>query len=319
MTFRRLTNELLSIWLLLLGFVQFARADYAWFARSGHLHTKLGFDYFLSSENYSFDSVRENISFQNQPVDFSANSFWVESEYGIIEGVACSLRGTGWAGNLNVLEGGETIASGSGLQDIDASLKWRLFEQPVSTLELSLRVPTYPRIVAATDLVSGDGSVDFAVDLHLGFSKERFRWVLSPGLVGRSAGYPPQLRFKAAAEIRTAPAYFRLFAHSRLSLGYSQLLDSSDGEHDAPGSGGSYARLSGGPTGIDVGLQSGVELLHGYFVEGFVAHSVWGVRYPNAVTLGLTLHLVWDVNVPDTRIRIKEVPLDKAPTVESKS
>lgn len=287
-------------------------ADYAWIAKPGFLHGKIGFDYFYSTENFASDGAREDINFLNQSVDFSTNTFWIEPEYGVADDLAALFRMRIWSGNVNpAAAGGRTVASGSGVGDLDASLKWSVLDVPLSTLEFSLKVPPYQRSVLATDMLAGDGSLDFLVHYHMAFVMESIRFMLSPCIVVRSAGYPAQLRLAAAAELKILSGYFRIFADSRASLGNSILLDSSEVRHDAPGSGGSFARLSGGSTGVDLGVKTSWEVAKSYFLEGQVSHSVWGSSYPFGLTIGINLHAVWDVNVPDSRLKIRDVPLDK--------
>ncbi len=306
---KRLVFICVCICVIQLGNV--ALADYGQIPKAGLLHVKLGFDFLSTSENFASDGERENITFQNQTVDFSSNGFWLEPEYGIGEQVAAQFRLRGWSGNLNPISGGNTVASGSGLADIDLALKWSIMAEPVSTLEFSLRLPPYSRAASSADLVAGDGSVDFGVHYHLSISANLFRFYLSPGVITRSGGYPAQVRLGLAAETRLRAVYLRVFTDTRLSLGYAQLGDSSESQHDAVGSGGSFARLSGGSTGLDVGLKTGVEMASGVFGEGYASHSVLGSRYPNALVFGINLHCVLDTNIKDARTKAYEVPIDK--------
>jgi hypothetical protein len=299
----------LIIAILLLVFPAFS--DYVWLPLENRLHLKLGAEYSESAENFMSDGIREGIHFQNQTAEFTANRFWLEPEYGVTDALAASARGTFVVNNVTP-PSENTLVSGSGFADLEASLKWRLFDEPLSVVETSFTIPTYSHIATNVgELVVGDGSFDIAALYHLGFSHEWVGFMLSPGIKFRGSGYSPQALLSVAVEARSRPGYIRVFAESKFSLGSSLLFDKNENQHDALGSGGTYARLSGSPSNVAIGGKVGARVYANHFLEVFLSHSVWGNRSPMMLNIGIVIHSVFDLTIPDTRIRIREIPLDK--------
>ncbi|MBI3294699.1 MAG: hypothetical protein HYZ71_08205 [Deltaproteobacteria bacterium] len=302
---------MLRTWPLLFLFSISAFGDYAYIARSGVLHMKLGADYSSTNENFINDSSRTSIVYQNQVVDLATNTFWLQPEYGFADGWATSLRFRAWMGNVNPVNGGGTAATGSGIGDLDLAIQHSVMEYPLGVVEFVVRLPTYQYNVPANVLVGGDGSVDFGLFYHVASVYDRLRFLVSPGIVGRTVGYPPLIKLFAGTEIRVEPAYLRIFLDSQLSIGEKAAYATSLTSNQIAGSGGSFSRLSGAPTGVDVGLKMGVELMPGYFLEAFFSHSVWGSRYANALAAGVNFHAVVDLHPADKGPKLREVPLDK--------
>lgn len=297
--------------LILLSLCRLSFSDHAKIARPGALHLKLGFDYLYSSENFASDGVRENINFLNQSVDISTNTFWIQPEFGFGNGWAAHFKMRGWTGNANPVSGASTVATGSGVGDLDLALERTVMDDPQSVLEVVGRLAPYQSVVGASDLVAGDGSIDFGVFYHIALPYDRFRFLVSPGVVARANGYAPLIKFFAGAEVLLEPGYIRFYIDSQMSIGSNGAYANSLSTNLVAGSGGSFSRLSGAPTGIDLGLKAGVEMTRGYFIEGYFSHSVWGTRYPNSLILGINLHAVLDLNPKDTGLKLREVPLDK--------
>jgi hypothetical protein len=101
-----------------------------------------------------------------------------------------------------------------------------------------------------------------------------------------------------------------------LSLGSNLLYDSSFLLHDAAGTGGSYARLSGSPNGFVIGGKAGVKLTEKIYLETTVKQSVLGKRFPVFFQGGLNLFVRFDFLQPDKRIKIKEIPFDSDPETD---
>src|ERR1035437_9704902 len=69
-----------------------AFADYGWIPNYQNLNLKAGFDYFVTSENFTSDGDRANITYKNEAVQLTRYLFWVEPEYGLAKDWSALLR-----------------------------------------------------------------------------------------------------------------------------------------------------------------------------------------------------------------------------------
>jgi hypothetical protein len=295
-----------------------AIADYAWIPKYETLFLRAGMDFYRTGANFLQDGSVQALSIDGTPVQLTDYRFWVEGEYGIADNVSVYLRTSYLSSSVDPVLGGQgqgSYLTGYGLGDVYTGVKWCVYSAaPTLTFETRLKIPTYSYYPnTANDLVLGDG--DFSLDfrLHAGYRIPHFFIDLTPGIVARFAGYPPAAEFLGAVGITYAPLYFVLFTDMYYSLGDNLFLDDSLSVHDAPGTGGSYALLSGGPRVIDVGLRVGTNLTKKYYLEASVAQSLWGYRAANYFTFTLNLFVVFDFFTPDPRKKTRDIPLD-APT-----
>jgi len=293
-----------------------AWADYGLIPKEKGLFLKLGMDYFHSSQNYNSDGQVEDIQLNGFLADLTEYRFYLEPELAITEDLALRARFNFISNQLNPTDEPDLDGiAGSGLGDIVAGVKYRVRNKsPQLTLETTFKVPTYSNIVDnVDDLLVGDGNVDVGLLLHSAFGSGRFFGTLTPGLLFRSGGFSSALTLGLSGGVRFNPAYAYLFMNSIISLGNSILYDSSEDVHDAEGSGGSYSKLSGSPTGFDLGLKLGVRVAQSVFIESTFTKSLGGRRYPEFFQAGLNLLTILDFYQPDTRKKIREVPFDSNP------
>ena len=103
------------------------------------------------------------------------------------------------------------------------------------------------------------------------------------------------------------------FSEGFFSVGNGLLFDTSETIHDALGAGRSYLRLSGSPTGTNLGAKLGVNAGKSTFAELYFKSSIFGFRYAAFTQVGLNLMFRFDTSEPDTSIQTKEIPFDKSP------
>jgi hypothetical protein len=290
-----------------------AAADYGWIPKYETLFLRVGVDYFTTGENFGGDGSRLKLAEQNQPVHLDQYHFWVEPEYGIADGFSVYMHANYLGETLSPVSGISTVyASGGGTGDIYAGVKWNFYTKlPTLTFETRFKIPTYSYYPdTTTSLVEGDGDYSIDFRFHAGLRIPHFFMDASPGFIARFAGYPSQVEFHGMIGGTIPPMYILLFTDMFFSLGQNLFLDSSLNVHDAPGSGGSYALLSGGPNLVDLGIRIGVNLTKKYYLEAAVTQALYGQRAPNFFQFTLNLFAVFDFFKPDPRKRIREIPLN---------
>lgn len=291
-----------------------ALGDYGWIPPHKDLRVKLGGEYSRSSENFSFDRTREDIVFQNQKAALSQWRFTIEPEYGFADDWSFYFKGGFLTNKLdaNTTVGGNLL-KGSGAGDIHGAIKRRVKNAlPLMTLEAFFKIPTYSQTPPDnTTLVRGDGNFDLGFLLHMAYKPSNYFFSLSPGVLFRFSGYAQAILLKAAVGMRFYPAHFVLFSDGIFSLTEAEHLDSSLTRHDAPGSGGSYARLSASPQGWAMGVKTGVAFHNHYGFEAYFAHALWGKRYPNFFQVGLNVTAAFDFFEEDIRPKLKKVPFEE--------
>lgn len=275
---------------------------------------------FTSSENFGADGVRTDIlyqrgSFANIPLRLNEFRFYVEPEYGFAKNLSFALRGEFTIGRIGPITASEPSFGSSNIGNIKGALKWRIHpKEPIFTAEINFGLPTASNdqtSLAVDELLLNDGTFDLGLVLHTGYRFDDFFVAFSPGLLLRSGGFPSAMTVDAAAGGRFNIIYGFLFLHSLFSLQTGPLFDSSINSHDALGSGGSYAKLSGGARGIDGGLKIGVNIEKKYAIELGFTQSFWGSQYPNYTKIGLNFLLVNSFFKEEKKIKLREVPFDQ--------
>ncbi|MBI4405468.1 MAG: hypothetical protein HY537_14995 [Deltaproteobacteria bacterium] len=303
------------VWAMILSALP-AAADYGWIPRYQQLHLRVGGEYFKTSENFLSDGTTQSIRLLGRSSELSEFRFFVEPEYGFAKDLSLWAKVPILQNAINSTDStNQNIAKSTGLGDLLAAIKWNVKEEfPLLTLEANLRIPLYSiSAVDDTDLVRGDGSLDMGFMLHAGYQIKALFFSVSPGFTFRFGGYASAIRLRTALGAKTDRFHGYLFSESHFSLSDSLLYDSSLDNHEVIGGGGSFARLSGSPTGMDLGARLGVRLINNYYFETYAAHSLAGRRYPKFWRMGVNFFAIFDFSVPDNRKRMREVPLDWQP------
>ena len=203
-----------------------------------------------------------------------------------------------------------SLLIGSGIGDFAGGLKCEVKSPPTSiVVEARIKHSPYSRFVSDTsELVLGDANLDFGLIAHLDRSFTRLFIDLSPGIIFRSGGYSMATRLSGGVGWKSKPLLIHGFIDSILSFEEALLFDSSAAQHDALGTGGSYAKLSGSPSGISAGVQLGLDISTRYEIIGELSHALWGKRYPNYIRFGLFLTMDFDLYAPENKLRLREVP-----------
>ncbi len=304
-----------------------ALADYGWMPKDQNLFLGFGADYLRSASNFSTDGPRTAIRYQGVSSNYSALHFWVEPEYTFTPGWSGRLRlgvasnstsavSTGTTSNGS---GSNSLLSGGGISEILLGIKWRLSGagQPSLVLEPTVKFPTNSNYVNAIDantkLLAGDGSVDLGLALHAGYRKKHLLIAISPQFLMRTSSYAPAVFVRGAAGASFAGGYVLATTDYYASLGSNLLFDTSPSVHDAAGTGGSYALLSGSPSLFTFGVKGGVRVSKTAFVEATFRQAVWGIRAPYFFQFGLNGILTFDFKKPDPRVKAHEIPFDSEP------
>lgn len=299
--------------LLLCFFSLNAIADYAWIPRHQHLSMRLGGEYFRSSENFLSNGSRDDIAYNGQLVDFSRFGLFAMAEYGLADGLAASVRIPFQMVSVHLPTTSKLNSlSSNGLGDIDTAIKYRFkAKAPILTAEINFRIPTQSYYISTADeLLRSNGSFEIGGTLHAGHQFGVGFFDLSPGVLIRFNGYSSAFVGKGMIGAKFAPAYFFAFTNFYTSFGSELLFDSSTAVHDAGGTGGSYALLSGSPSFWEVGLKAAARIVNNYYAEASFSGTLWGRRAPNFFMFGLNLVTDFDLSTPDTRTRVKEIPFD---------
>jgi hypothetical protein len=290
------------------------KADYAWIPKSGNLELKVGGNYFLTNTNFDYQSTRTSLFYNGHTTSLSTFRFLIEPEFSPAPGFSTFAKVNYLASGLSDRDvtGSPTVLNASGLGDLLLGVKANIVKNlPLITLEANVKIPTYSYYVSSFDeLLQGDGNVDVGVMVHGGFRANRFYFDLSPGLLFRFSGYSSAFTLKALAGTKVSHFYGYLFANLLASFSDNVLFDTSLAVHDAPGAGGSYALLAGGPTVFSMGAKLGVEFIKNYSAELHFEQAVAGHRAADFVQTGLDLVMRFDLNPQDNRVKIHEIPFE---------
>ena len=287
-----------------------SRADYGWVPDYQKLNLRLGGEYFSTQDNYLPNATVG-------PLTSGATSrlndlrFYLEGEYGIAADWAAKVK----INFVNpVLDGGTTgtLANSSGFGDMWTSLKWNFKPQyPMLTFEALVKAPlARPYISSAGELVRTDGNFEIGGVFHTATRAGTFLFSMSPGIIARLGGYSPAAIADVAVQFNMRRGYLRAFGTSIVSFQDVDPFDAAPPIHDAPGSGGSYAKLSGSPTGVALGAKLGLAPADNFRVEVEVQRSVYGMKYPSFMLFGLNVRYTFDFFQPKKTTRLKEVPFE---------
>jgi len=288
-----------------------ALSDYAWIPDYHHLQTKLGIDYFQSSENFGSDGVRNDLMSSGKLTTLRDYKFWVEGEYGFVKD---------WSGFIRIPfttalidNSTDSLFTGTGFSDADLGLKWNILrKKALVTFELLSRFPLYSTSQPQSgDLVLGDGSVDVSAKVHVGYRFNRqFVAGISPAIMLRSSGYESAFTATAFGGVSFNPVYLRLVAESYVSLG-KPVLSTPTTSNSATGSGNSFARLSLNPNTFAVGTRVGIFVDPDYRIEASAMWSTMGSSAPVYFKGGLNLVMDFDLYEPEKpRTKVREIPFE---------
>lgn len=286
--------------------------DYGWIPPYQGLTGKIGYEQFSSDGNYDAGSASVPLVFQNRASKLVDHIFWLDLEYGIYDFWSVELKTRFLNSYVQSQDSGDSILSGAGLGDLYAGLKWQFKSDiPFLTLETYFKFPTAKASPDEPDeLVLGDGNFDIGMIVHSGTRAGGFKFSISPGFLGRFGGYSSAFLAAGAVEYRMPRGYAQLFVDSIFSFGDPLLKDSSEDQHDSPGSGNSYSRLAGGPIGIQMGGKLGVRIIREAGLELYYAHSLTGNKYPYFSRFGVNGVINLSLYRPPEKIKVKEVPFD---------
>lgn len=306
-----------SLFLFLLLFCTYSRADYGWIPRYKSLWAKLGVDYLSSKENFGSDGQRGDAAYQARLIEFTEFKFWAEAEYGLAQNWSAYLKMSANRGAIDPQTGAATaFPQSSGLGDIHVGSKWNLVRKPILfTVEIMAKIPTYSTSgLAADELAKGDG--DFAAGLltHGGFWAGKYLiFDLSPGFLFRSGGYNAQLLVNGMAEVIAHPVFFRLFFEYRYGLSKTNPATVIANNPEI-GSGGTFGRLSKDSDLFSGGAKLGFNMFRQYRMEVNFQQAIAGNRAPNFWQVGLNFFASWDFFKEEKKIRIMEVPFETEQT-----
>lgn len=297
--------------LLALLFCSLTHADYAWLPESQKLWLKTGWEMLSSSSNYSPDGISSDLLTASVPSELQQNQFFLDAEYGLGDGWSGLVRTSFLAAQIKSTQG-SSLLDGSGLADTTIGFKWQARkEKPVLALEVTVVLPPYSSTDLTTnELAIGDGAAGTALVAHLGTKTKRFAFSASPGLLFRYGRFSHQATLESAVSLVLKRIYFRVFQWSALSLSRETSALNIQPGNSEPGSGGSFSRLSAAPDLLLFGLKIGYRISDKFRLEGNLGKTVWGRSSADSIRLGLALISHFDFFVPDTREKIREVPLN---------
>lgn len=292
---------------MVLLFCPAALADYGEIPAYKQLLMRGGLDVFTTAEN--FDSTNSIVPLPSG-VELVDTNFNLSAEYGAANGWAAGLSFK--FVNSEVGTANSLVLSNAGIGDIVAHVKWAIkAASPYMTIEARTKFPAASGNVKSNDeVVLGDGNFDFHLLLHTGAKSNRFFFTLSPGLLVRFGGYSTAATVDGAIEFRLPRGFVRGYGSFIYSFEDPQLFDSSPTTHDAAGSGGSFARLTGGPIGFYAGGKLGIRVYRTWWMEALFEMSVFGNKYPVFSRWGLNLVALFDFYDEPKKKRIREIPFD---------
>jgi len=305
---------LLIIFILMNAWILPAFSSPDWTPGPKQLHLKVGIDYYFTDENFNREGLRQNVAHLGQSAGLSEFSLWLEPEYSFAPYWSILLRTTFISSQVNAKTGG-TLLSSTGLADIVTSLKWEFSPgNPSLAAETQFVIPTYSNQATSSDLILGDGNFDFHNIFHLAYEADRFLFVFSPGIVWRASRFSHAVTVSAGASATFAALSVGLYFDWFYSIEELLNFNTSFNQANAPGSGGSYSRLSESPNRLSSGLSLGGQISPGYFMEGYIERSLFGSRSALYTQGGLTFTINFDLLVPEKkRSKLKELPLDYEP------
>ena len=298
----------LILFLILVSFATTAHAQRLWVPELQKLQFLVGVDIQQSDANWTTSSGLTNLIGSRELTDTILR---LEAEYGIADD---------WAiyGKLVLLDGslisptGAQVLNGAGLGDSKLGLKWNLkTANPILLLDVEATLPFGASTPAtSTDLVRGNGSVDLAIKLHTGHLTKTVSFVAIPGVVFRSGGYSLAAILDLYFDYKFPKGYVGVYSNLFYSIQELANLDSSVNIHDAPGSGGSYSRLSGSPVGLDMGGRLGIKVIKDFHAEAAFTKTIWGIRYPDFWRVSLNFYYIIDFFKEFQPRKIREVPFE---------
>ena len=277
------------------------------------LQTQLGWTFTKSIENFDDETFRVDFSNFGHLCDFKEHKFFVGAEYGFAPNLSfAAMANYIFNSSINSQTDGTLYLYGGGISDVLISGQYNITPtNPLLTAEAILKIPTYGRTPKQNgDLVLGDGSFDIKALIHTGVSWGPLVAVGTPGFVGRFGGYAPAFVLETDIRARNHVGYIGVFTNLYYSISDEKGNDSTLKIHDAPGSGGSYMRLAGGPTYFTMGGRVAGFLNRTLGLEASFEKATWGFRAGNFFKFQLTLFNLFDFYEPPKSKKIKNVPFD---------
>ncbi|MBY0369274.1 hypothetical protein K2X33_01220 [bacterium] len=301
---------ILAILLCLLS-PSIARADYAWIPDKYTLQIRGGMDYLATGSNFANDWVAEPMTYLGQNSTLRDFTFWVKPEFGLEEGWVAGFYMPVTTAQVTRTSTEAFQAGGTGLGDMRLFLKWRASELPLFVLETELKFPTGSTAVTTNaDLAVGEGNMDIHLKGHFGYQVNQFYFSATPGLQVRTGGYSSAATLDLVMQAFIKRLYIKLSVNSRLSFSAQALPGGNLNGQNVSGSGGSYARLAGSPSGISGGGALGLVLTKQFRMEAGVQRAIAGARYPEFTSFTLNLLSTFDLASPDYRPKVREVPFE---------
>lgn len=288
-----------------------ATADYAWIPEYQNLWLKTGWEFFRSDANYSSEGDSTQLLTANVPSELKQNRFLLEAEYGLGDRWSGLVKTSVLNAQVQSLQQAGSLLDGSGLADTSIGFKWQARqERPVLAVEAALILAPYSvGDLKGNELAIGDGVAGTALVGHLGTKAKHFVFSISPGLLFRYGRFSHQATLESALSLALRKFYLRAFQWAGISL-TKENNPSNTSLNNEPQSGGSFSRLSTSPDLLLVGLRAGYRISDKFRTEAHVAKTLWGHTAADSLRLGITLISTFDFFVPDTREKLREVPLN---------
>lgn len=288
-----------------------ATPETGWIPEYQQLTTSAGYQYFRTNANFDDAGALTDPVVGGQPITLVESRFRLGVEYGVAQDWAFGLRGGFHAASADAAGG--AVASGSGLADVELGIKWNFnVMAPILTFELFTRLPVSSTDAGANDVVVTDGSVDVGVRLYTGHRAGRMLFSLAPAFVYRAKSYSPLLTVDGLIRFDFIKGYVQGMGNFTYAIDdASRPFYSAPNTPDAAGAVGSFARLNGAPTGFWLGGGVGFKVYEEWMVEGAFSHAVYGVRYPNFMSVYVGIRTLFDFFKPIKPKRVKEVPFEE--------
>jgi len=281
-----------------------------WIPEYQQLFAFTGLELFKTNVNYDGGGALTDPQFGGQPSSLTETRFRLGAEYGIAQDWALRLK----AGFTSAsAESSAMSGSGSGLSDMEMGLKWNAkVMDPILTFEIFGRVPLADISAGANDIVITDGAVDVGVRLFTGYHAGKLQFSLAPGFVYRSKNYSPQFTLDGLVRYDFLKGYLQAIGNFTYSIDDSRIpFNTAPNSPDAVGAGGSFARLNGSPTGVNLGGGFGLKFYENWTLEGSVTHAIYGLRYPSALVVYVGVRNMFDFFKPIKPKRVREVPFEE--------
>lgn len=290
-----------------------AHADYGWIPEYKKLNVKTGVDFYSSDQNYNATGAVEALSSNGSLKEYR---MWLEGEYGLAEDWAGRLRLGFTTNQLSAATatagGGGSLATGSGLSDFTAGIKWNVkTDYPIVTLDVFGVFPLSPNTVSQnTQLVVSDGVINLGFMLHTGTKAGPFLFSLSPGVIARFNGYSSLALGELAIQLNFPKGFVRGYGRYTYSFEKVQPFDINPTQHTAPGSGGSYLRLNGSPQGLAAGGILGITPIDPLRIDLWGERAVSGQTFAVYNAFGVNVTYTFDFFKPKKKSRVREVPFE---------